>query len=57
MIFVSGINGQEEYCLSSAQFLTSRYQSIVDERMKIKRTSDVVNMLEESMLNYHIVLQ
>ena len=30
MIFVSWINGQEEYCLSSAQILTSWYQSIVD---------------------------
>ena len=37
--------------------MTSRYQLIVDDRMKIKRTSDVVNMLEESALNYHIVLQ
>ena len=37
MIFVSWINGQEEYCLSSAQILTSRYQSIVDDRMKIKK--------------------
>ena len=46
----------EEYCLSSAQILTSRYQSIDDDRMKIKRTSNVVNMLEESTLNYHIVL-
>ena len=35
MIFVSWINGQEEYCLSSAQILTSRYQSIVDKRVKI----------------------
>ena len=25
MIFVSWINGQEEYCLSSTQILTSRY--------------------------------
>ena len=40
--FVSGIN--------------SRYQSIVDDRMKIERTSNVVNMLEESALNYHIFM-
>ena len=38
------------------EILTSRYQSVVDDRMKIKRTSCVVNMLEESTLNYHIVL-
>ena len=57
MPFVSGINMQEEYCLSLARILTSRYQSVVDDRMKIKRTSNVVNMLEESTLNYHIVLQ
>ena len=37
MIFVSGINGQEEHCLSPAQILTSRYQSIVDDWMKIKK--------------------
>ena len=57
MPFVSGINKQEEYCLSLAWILTSRYQSIVDDRMKIKSTSYVVNMLEESALNYHVVLQ
>ena len=37
MPFVSGINRQEEYCLSLAWILTSRYQSIVDDRMKIKK--------------------
>ena len=41
MPFASGINGQEEYCLSSAQILTSKYQSIVDDRVKIKRASNV----------------
>ena len=56
MPFVSGINRQKIYCLSFAWILTSRYQSIVDDRMKIKSTSNVVNMLEESTLNYHIVL-
>ena len=35
LILVSWINGQEEYCLSSAWILTSRYQSIVDNRVKI----------------------
>ena len=56
MIFVSWINGQEEYCLSSARILTSRYQSIVDNRVKIERTSNVVDVMEQSTLNYYIVL-
>ena len=56
MIFVSWINGQEEYCLSSAQILTSRYQSIVDNRMKIECTSYVVDVMEYSTPNYYIVL-
>ena len=56
MIFVSWINGQEEYCLSSARILTSRYQSIVDSRVKIERTSNVVDVMEYSTLNYYIVL-
>ena len=46
MIFVSWINGQQEYCLSSALILTSRYQSIVDNRVKIERTSNVVDVME-----------
>ena len=56
MIFVSWINGQEEYCLSSARILTSRYQSIVDNRVKIERTSNVVDVMEFSTLNQHIVV-
>ena len=48
MTFVSWINGQEEYCLSSAQILTSKYQSIVDNRMKIECASNVVNVMEYS---------
>ena len=56
MFFVSWINGQEEYCLSSAQILTSRYQSIVDNRMKIACASNVVNVMEYSSPNHHIVL-
>ena len=39
MFFVSRINRQKEYCLSFARTLTSSYQSIVDDRMKIKGTS------------------
>ena len=35
MPFISWINRQKEYRLSLALILTSRYQSIVDERMKI----------------------
>ena len=56
MIFVSWINGQEEYCLSSAGILTSRYQSIVDNRVKIECASDVVDVMEYSTLNHYIVL-
>ena len=56
MPFVSGINKQEEYCLSLARILTSKYQSVVDDRMKINRTSNMVNMMEESALNHYIVL-
>ena len=57
MIFVSWINGQEGYCLSSARTLTSRYQSIVDNRVKIERTSNVADVMEYSTLNDYIVLQ
>ena len=56
MIFVSWINGQEEYCLSSAQILTSRYQSIIDNSVKIECTSNVVDVMEHSTLNHYIVL-
>ena len=41
--FISWINRQEEHRLSSAQILTSRYQSIVDNGMKIECASNVVN--------------
>ena len=54
--FVSWISGQEEYCLSSAQILTSRYQSIVVNRMKIESASNVVNVREYSTPNHYIVL-
>ena len=36
---------------------TGRYQSIVDDRMKIRRTSDMVYMIEEPAVKNHIVLQ
>ena len=49
--FVSWINGQE-YLLSSAQILTSRYQSIVKNRMKIESASNVVNVIEYSSQNH-----
>ena len=55
-IVFSWINGQEEYCLSSAQILTSRYQSIVDNRMKIECASYVVDVMGYSTPNHHIVL-
>ena len=45
MLFVSGITRQKEYCLSLARILASKYQSIVDDRMKIKCTSNVVNFI------------
>ena len=48
---------QKESCLSVAQILTSKYQSRVDDRMKIERTSNKVNMLEEIARNNNIVLQ
>ena len=56
MIFVSWISGQEEYCLSSAQLLTSRYQTIVDDRVKIECTSNVVDVMEYSTPDHCIVL-
>ena len=46
MTFVHKVNKQEEYCLSLARILTSKYQSRVDDRMKIERTSNMVNMPE-----------
>ena len=55
MPFVPGINRQKEYCLSSAQTFTSWYQSRVDDRVQIRCTSNVVNMMEESTLNFRIV--
>ena len=54
--FVSWVNGQEEYCLSSAQILTSRYQSIFDNRMKIECASHVVDVMAYSSPNHYIVL-
>ena len=44
---VSRINRQEEYCLSFARILTSKYSSRVDDSMKIERTSNMVSVLEE----------
>ena len=53
---ISWINRQEEHRLSSAQILTSRYQSIVDNRMKIECASNVINVREYSRSNKHVVL-
>ena len=57
MIFVSWIKGQEEYCLSPARILISKYQSIVDNRVNIECTSNVVDVMEYSTLKQYIVLQ
>ena len=46
MPFVSGIHRRKEYRLSLALILTSKYQSIFDDRMKIKSTSNVVDVME-----------
>ena len=54
--FISWINKQEEHRLSSAQILTSKYQSIVDNGIKIECASYVVNVREYSCPNHHIVL-
>ena len=56
VILISWINRQEEHRLSSAQILTSRYQSIVDTRKKIECTSNVVDVMEYSTPNHYIVL-
>ena len=37
--------------------VTSRYQSRVDDGMKIERTTKMVNVLEEFARNHNIVLQ
>ena len=54
---ISWINKQKEHCLSFAQILTSRYQSIADNRMKIECASNMINVREYSSSNQHIVLQ
>ena len=36
--------------------LEPRYQSVVDDRMKIESTSNVPDMMEYSTLNQYIVL-
>ena len=54
--FISWINRQEEYRLSVAQILTSWYQSIVVNRMKIECASNVANVREYSSSNQHVVL-
>ena len=54
--FVPRINRQEEYCLSLAQILTSRYQFPIDHRTQIDCTSDMISVLEEVTRNNSIVL-
>ena len=54
--FVHRINKQEKYCLFFARTLISKYSSRIDDRMQIERTSNMLNMLEESALHYNIFL-
>ena len=56
MIFALGSMGKKNTVLSSDQILTSKYQSIVDNTVKIECTSDVVDVMEYSTLNHYIVL-
>ena len=48
---ISWINRQEEHRLSSAQILTSRYQSIIDNRVKIECAPNMMNVREYSSSN------
>ena len=57
VIFVSWINRQEEHCLTSAQNLTSKNQSIFDNRVKIECASYMVNVRKYSRSNQHVILQ
>ena len=56
VVFFSWINRQEEHRLSSAQILTSRYQSIADNSIKIEIASHMVNVRKYSRSNQHVVL-
>ena len=56
VFFVHGTHRREEYRLSFAQNLSSRYQSWVRDGVGIGCTSDVMNVLEEIVRNYYIVL-
>ena len=52
---VHNFNWQRGHCLSLAQILTSKYESRVNDRMKIERKYNMVNMLEEVARNNNIV--
>ena len=56
MILVHKIHRQKENCLSGAQILTSKYLTRIDDGMKIDCTSDIINVLEETVRNNDIVL-
>ena len=43
--------------VSLPRILASKYQSIVDDRIRVKRTSNMVNKMEESARNDNSVLQ
>ena len=49
MTFVHRITGQEEYCLSLAPLFDLKILSRIDDRMKIERTSNLVNMLKNPL--------
>ena len=54
--FIHGIHKQKEYCLSVAQIVTSPYQSRIDDGILIDRTSDMINVLKETVQNNDILL-
>ena len=56
VVFFSWINKQEEHRLSSAQILTSRYQSIAYIWRKIEIASHMVSVRKYSRSNQHIIL-
>ena len=51
MVFIHKIHKQKEYCLSVAQIWTSQYQSGIYDGMQIDCTSDMINVLEQTVRN------
>ena len=57
VIFIQGIHGRKEYRLSfPAGILSSRYQSWIRVGVYTDCTSNMINVLEESVQNDDIVL-